>query len=344
MNWLIQKYIEFSSIRLRNFKRKSTGLYQFSCVYCGDSHTDKRKARAYLIENKNKVSYYCHNCTKSASFDKFLEELDATLYQQYKIEVVKEKAGSVDEIKLPKKVYDNGFTKPKFIVSGPLKGLKKVSQLPINHYCFQYVTNRKIPTQYHSQLFFVDKFMAYINTLIPNKFDDAALKYDEPRLIIPFLDAENNCFAVQGRSFKKKTATKYITILLDENKRKIFNLNRVNFNKTIYVFEGPIDSMFIPNSIAIAGASLSSDLKEYNKDKFVLVSDNEPRNTQIISIIDKHIKLGYKVCIWNSDNPHKDINDMIMAGYTVDKIKEIIDKNTFSGMSAVLRLSEWKKC
>ena len=40
---------------------------------------------------------------------------------------------------------------------------------------------------------------------------------------------------------------------------------------------------------------------------------------------------------------HKDINDMIMAGYVKEQIQEIIDDNIFSGASAKLRFSEWKK-
>ncbi len=48
MNWLETKYIGMMSTRLRNFKRKSHSLYNFSCNLCGDSEVDKRKARAGL--------------------------------------------------------------------------------------------------------------------------------------------------------------------------------------------------------------------------------------------------------------------------------------------------------
>ena len=77
----------------------------------------------------------------------------------------------------------------------------------------------------------------------------------------------------------------------------------------------------------------------WNYDKF----DNEPRNRELLKQIEKVIKKGRKVVIWPDSMKHKDINDMIMAGYTKKQIQEIIDDNTFSGVAAQLRFAEWKK-
>jgi DNA primase len=78
---------------------------------------------------------------------------------------------------------------------------------------------------------------------------------DHPRLIIPFFDTTGKLFAFQGRAFGNEQP-KYLTIKLDENKQKIYGLERVNFTKQVKIVEGPIDSLFISNSLAAAGADL----------------------------------------------------------------------------------------
>ena len=96
--------------------------------------------------------------------------------------------------------------------------------------------------------------------------------------------------------------------------------------------------MFLDNCIAIAGA----DVPSMDCD-FTIVFDNEPRNRELVKQIEKAIKRGHKVALWPDSMKHKDINDMILAGYTKKQIQEIIDDNTFTGVSAQLRFAEWKK-
>ena len=49
---------------------------------------------------------------------------------------------------------------------------------------------------------------------------------------------------------------RYITIMLDEDSPKVFGLDRVNETEPIYIVEGPFDSLFLDNSIAMAGVTL----------------------------------------------------------------------------------------
>lgn len=225
-----------------------------------------------------------------------------------------------------------------------LKGLKKISQLPDNNPVRQFVTKRKIPESYYGKLYDCPNFMEFVNSLIPKKFDNNALRHDEQRLLIPFFDENRNLHALQGRSLiSGKSKTKYITIILDEDTPKIYGLDSVKLDQTVYVFEGPIDSMFIPNSIAVAGGDLISVSKDFDPSKMVFVYDNEPRSKETISKLDKSIMHGYKVCIWPDHIEQKDINDMVLAGLSPSYIKDIIDKNTFSGLAAKLSLAEWRK-
>jgi hypothetical protein len=158
------------------------------------------------------------------------------------------------------------------------------------------------------------------------------------------LDKEKNLFGFQGRSFKN-TGIRYITIILNDDMPKIFGLDTMDDSKDIYVVEGPIDSLFLPNGIASAGGDLISPLQQLDvqKDKFVVVYDNEPRNKETTKKIAKAIDSGYRVCIWPTAMEQKDINDMVLAGYTIDKVKEIINECTYSGPTAKLHFALWRK-
>ena len=126
--------------------------------------------------------------------------------------------------------------------------------------------------------------------------------------------------------------------MLDESRTKVYGLNRVNYNKTVYVTEGPFDSLYIDNAIAMAGADVDWTLLD-GKDA-VFVYDNEQRNKQIIDRISQTIDRGYEVVIWPDNLEEKDLNDMYIAGHDVQSLVEF---NTYSGLEAHIKLTEWKK-
>ena len=342
MNWLEQKYVGMLSTRLRNYKRKSASLYNFSCPICGDSESVRSKARAYIYERKGKSSFHCHNCNASMAVPNFLKMVDQTIYNEFVLEKLKDQK-SPQQIDL--ELFVDKMKKPSFIKGSPLKNLKKISQLSPDSRMKQYVVDRKIPTTYHAKLFSCPNFYAFTNECIPNKFSQESLDKDESRLLIPFIDKNNNLHAFQGRSLNPKNPLKYITIVVDESIPKVYGLDTVDFNKTTYVMEGPIDSMFIPNSIATAGGDLVSALSNIQSSKFsmVIVYDNEPRSKDTIKKLDKAILNGYNVCIWPDNLDHKDINDMVLAGLSPEFIKHIIDTNTYKDLSAKMALTKWSK-
>jgi len=340
MHWLETKYIGLVSNRLRNYKRKSSALYCFSCPFCGDSETDKKRARGYVYTKKGNTMFHCHNCELTYNFNNFLKNLDFQLYSEFSLEKLKdEKSPQQKELE----DFVEKMKKPVFLQSGPLKGLKKVSQLSADHPCKAFVANRQIPNPYHAKMFFCPKFFTWTNEIIPGKFDDVSLLYDEPRLLIPFFDTEKNMHAFQGRALDSKSKTRYITIVNDETTPKVYGLDSVDFNKKTYVFEGPIDSMFVPNSIATAGGDLVSTVKDLPKKNLVVVYDNEPRSVETKKKLDKAIINGYNVCIWPTNLEHKDVNDMILAGLSSDFVRYIIDTHTYNDLRAKLTLNMWSK-
>ena len=338
--WIDSKYVGLVSARLEQFKRKDGNLYNFRCPVCGDSQKNKLKARGYIFEKEGSLIFKCHNCGAGSSLGNFIKSLDPQLYKEYSLETFGEKQGN-SVPKLQETAPD--ITKivwPKYLKgTSPLKGLKKLSQLPFNHPAKKYCVKRKIPNKFHAKLFYTPKFQQWVNTYIPGKFAEGVK--DEPRLIIPFLDYDGTFYGCQGRSFNPKSTLRYITILTDESKPKVFGLHGLDPDKTIYVTEGPIDSMFLPNAVAMAGADIST--MPFDKDKVVIVYDNEPRNAEIVKRMNKMIDAGYKICFWPGNIQQKDINDMILSGLQEPDIKLIIDNNTFKGLEARMQMTIWKR-
>ena len=164
---------------------------------------------------------------------------------------------------------------------------------------------------------------------------------DDERIIIPIYDEHNQFIGAQGRSFGN-IKPKYITLKTDENIRLTYGAERVDKSKPIFVVEGPIDSLFIPNSIACLGVGNFLEVREkFQKQDLIFVVDNEPRNKAVVEVLDKLIENKEKVCIFPDTIKEKDINDMVLNGIDVCGI---IDTHTYSGASAMLAFSAWRKC
>ena len=339
MDWIDQKYIGLISNRVERFKRVNSTLYNLRCSLCGDSKTNKFKARGYIMDKPVVGAlYYCHNCHVSISLGNFLKHIDSQLAEQYKREKFLEKNGSKEEPKEEKPDISKVVV-PTFLQgNSPHKQLKKISQLAADHPVKKYVQKRKIPPAIHYKLFYAPKFKSWVNTIIPEKFN---LENDEPRLVIPFLDRDGKMFGFQGRGFKKD-GIRYITIMIDESKPKVFGLDSVKEEGKVFVVEGPIDSMFLPNCVAMAGSAINLNevFPTKPKDEIIIVMDNEPRNKQIVDRIDKYIDEGYNVCIWPSSIEYKDINDMVLGGLDPEAV---IVENTKRGLFAKAALTQWKK-
>ena len=330
-NYVDLKYINILSVRLEQFKQKGKNLFNFRCPYCGDSQKDKTKARGYLYAVKNDMFYKCHNCGHGTNMPNFIKDRDQKLYSEYCLEKFKKK---------PKK--EEVDFKPKFdkVEFDDLNLGMKISDLKDTHPAKKFVLDRKIPRDKLDLLYCCNRFMTLVNRVKPGTFKDVTKDY--PRLIIPFYDESGKLFAFQGRAFGKEQP-KYITIKLDESKQKVYGLERVNFLQPIKVVEGPLDSLFLDNCLASAGADLKNVKKSLPEDQITYIYDNEPRNREIIKHMYSVIDKGYSLVIWPDDLKQKDINDMILSDLTSEQIADIIHNNTFSGLAATAKLDFYKR-
>ena len=323
------------SPKLQRFSKKKDDLYNFRCPLCGDSQKNKTKCRGYVFRKKNDYFYMCHNCGASTTFYNFLKQVDPNLVQEYQLE--RYKSGETG---------NNNYTKPEFEEykqEAPkfkkALELPSIDSLPEGHFAKNYVQQRQIPEAFSSQLYYAEDFKQFVEGLGIQK---DGLHKDDKRLVIPFYDKEKNLIAIQGRSLGE-SKLRYITLKLHDDNKKVFGLDRIDTDELIYVVEGPIDSMFLSNAVATADSNLESITDVLDKSKVALVFDNEPRNKEIVAKMEKAIDNHFNVVIWPEMIEKKDINDMILDGFSSDEIQDIIDNNTFVNLRAKMEFISWKK-
>ncbi len=321
MDYVDVKYINLISSRLGKFKKVKNGLYNCRCCFCGDSLKNKNKARGYLYQVKNNTNFKCHNCGINISFNNFLKQIDTVIHKQYIFEKFKDgKSGRNFTADEP--VFK--FETPKF---KPKLDLPRASE---NDVASDYLNKRKINP---NKFYYADKFKSWTNSL-KEVFDD--VRNDEARIIIP-LFYKDTLIGFQGRALGP-SKVKYITVMLDENAPKIYGLDEIRRQSPVFITEGPFDSTFIRNSIAMCGADVH--VSSWGISDPIFVYDNEPRNTEIVNRISRVIEQGSKVVIWPSNIHEKDINDMVLSGHNV---QDLVESNTYSGLEAKLKFTTWKK-
>lgn len=335
--WIDQKYIGTISIRLDKFSRKGDYIYNFRCPICGDSQTNRNKARGYIFARKGGMFYKCHNCSVSLSLGNLIKHVDPALYKEYCLDRYKE--GETG--KKPHK--DHGFVfKPVTFGSNKnetLNGvLTSLTKLPDSNEAVQYVIKRKIPKEKIEHLYFVEDVQK-LKQLSPN-YEDKIVTH-EPRLVVPFYNDDGTLVGVSCRSLRGEKQ-RYLVVKIKDDLPMIFNLDGIDKEQTIFVTEGAIDSLFLPNAVAVGNSNLKFVLDHLPCDKIVLVYDNEPRNKEIVREMKDAIDAGASICIWPKSYKEKDINEMILAGKTQDEILETINKNTFRGAKALLEFNIWR--
>ena len=324
MDLVDSKFIGLVSSRLLKFKRVKPNLYNFRCPICGDSQKHKNKARGYLYGIKANVNFRCHNCGASMSFNNFLREIDHTLQKQYVMEKFKDGFAGVKGGSAIEKPVGLKFEEPKFRQK---LDLPKASE---NLDAKKYLEDRKLNPD---KFYYTDKFKAWSNSQ-KQTFD--SVKYDEPRIIIP-LFYKNTLVGFQGRSLGP-SKVKYITVMINDEAPKIYGLDDIQTRDSVYITEGPFDSTFISNSIAMCGAD--ADVRRWGVDDPIWIYDNEPRSHEIVKRISNTIDRGEKVVIWPSKINEKDINDMFLAGHDVQKL---VESNVYSGLPGQLQFNTWKR-
>lgn len=336
------KYTNLISFRFERFQRKHDYLFACRCPLCGDSKKNKYKMRGYIYRKNNDLFYKCHNCGAGMSIGNLIKQLDGALYKEYLME----------RYKSGEQGLGSNYKSPTFNVPQPRFGklddnvhyenAERCDKLPENHFCIQYLKSRKFPKQFFNKLYYTDNYKLFCDEV--NKNHGKSITADK-RLVIPFYDEYNSLIAVSGRALENSDEKlRYVTIRTNDSDDKlIFGKERLNLTEKILVVEGPLDSFFLNNCIASGDSNLVLAAKSITSSNITLVYDNEPRNKEIIKLMQSAIKSNYNVVIWPSNIGQKDINEMIVSGMNQEEIENIISKNTFNGLEAQTKFIFWKK-
>lgn len=321
-----------------NFKQKKPYLWGLSCPICGDVSKGRQKARGYIYRHgsSDHLNYKCHHCSASMSFGTFLKTKFPDLYKEF----VYSRYEITSKTRVPHKNFPAFVKTEAFpLTDANVDGLKQCDGLKDSHPVAKYLLKRMIPREQWKHLYYTLEFMKYTNKLLPEKFKN--VEKDHPRLILPYFTEHGKMFAYAARAFGEEEP-KYFTIKLDEERDRVYGLERINPAKKIYAVEGPIDSLFLPNAIAVAGSNFDTPSIQALKSVVTIVGDNEPRSREIVKILEKNILLGYNVCMLPHTVKEKDINELILSGKSKEEIVDLIDANTYHGIKAKLKFAEWK--
>jgi len=235
------------------------GYFQFRCPVCGDSKTNNSKKRGYILKNKHPFIYFCHNCFYKKPAIMWMKEFYPNNYKDYFREILQEN----DKKQKPKLIVIKNPTirkknpereQTKFFVP-ILKG-----ETPIFEVAIKLCEDRNIPKDIWSKWF----------VAIDGMYKD--------RLIIPFFDDKNKIFYYQGRSLKGQMP-KYLS--RSGKHVNLYNYYTVDRNKPVIITEGPIDSIFLPNAIALTGVKIDDPLlKEFKHKRFLIDLDTKTYDTK----------------------------------------------------------------
>lgn len=347
---LDRRYIDRISPSLDRFEWDTSGLRAVCrCPICQDSSKSKTKRRFYFYVSKGSsfdgFMCKCHNCSWSGSLRSLIKSSFGHLEQDYTIESVSERYMDAPRItSAPMSIESNPKSPPLGFRAGPVDGLPSIPSLPDGHPAKAYLIRRLIPWDMLADIRWAEDFADLAHHMDPTT--KGRLQSNDPRIVIPFRDRHGSCFAVQGRTMVPGRL-RYITIRdAKSDMPKVYGLDRFNPDADGYVLEGPIDSMFVRNALAMAGSAMRGEVP-FDWARMTVVHDNEPRSKEICRLIRRSIDIGRRVFIPPPEmDGCKDINDLVIRercnGRSFDAT-EFIRANSFAGPEAKLRFSAWNE-
>lgn len=340
--WIDEQYVNRVGYKLSGFVKASPTLYRCKCPICGDSKKRSDLSRGYFIRKDAGFSYYCHNCGASHSLYGFLTLIDQNLRDEYSLELYKEKhKNSPPRVEKSNDLTIDDIPKARLLTKREVPtGLISMSDIDENHPALQYVLSRKVPIDQLKKLFFVSKYRKWNSPLLKRKYDDRFP--DHPRLVIPYYWTDKSIFRYAARAFGKESP-RYQQTIIDVDKPRVFGIDGAKQESLLYVLEGQLDSLFLPNAVAVGSANYNIPILDIFEER-IYVPDNQPRNKDVVNQFKKLVDRGEKVCIWKEDYG-KDINKMVIDHNLSQKdLIQMISESTYSGFEAQLMFKKWRKC
>jgi len=296
------------------------------CPICHEGNHSGRKRRAYFFPDEK--YFFCHNCNQSWKPLQWLQEVTGESTEE-----ILRKGDTFTQIVDP-------FEKDLPVVvpekEEDLPGLcidlfREEDHHLVPPSVLNYIRKRRI-----TQALFRPQSLYY------------CLEGDrvhEKRLIIPFYDyvTPNKIVSYQSRCLDPRSERpKYLT---KYGEKYLYGLECLNPSiPCLFVLEGPIDAMFVPNGIAIGGAKMTSSQEQLLQtlklqySEIIWILDNDKNNEEMKGRFQQLVHQGEKVFIWPKElKEFKDINDVCMATERDFIGTKFLLSNSFRGLEATLK-------
>jgi hypothetical protein len=314
---------EFSSVGRRRINEYADRI-NVCCPYCGDGKSEfKKRGNLYF----NKLLYICFNCGKKTNLDRFTKDFHIRLDPDKKMELIDHLNSVVSYKDAEDDLLDTEFDKllniediEKIFTSGE-HIITDFRPIVKNGAIHQYLISRGIEDRLQSNIY-------------QGKYWVNADRWEPIMLLLN--RRGNKVLGVQIRNLKEgkrrlfkiynfENLYKWIHDVeeiedIDLNQLVIynklsyyFNILNVNFDSTITVFEGYLDSLFYPNSIGVVGVNTDMKFLEANNLDIRYFFDNDQAG---FDKSEEKLKEGYPVFLWKklfedivekkkSDDPYK---------------------------------------
>jgi len=332
--YIIQKFYQHAGYPKYT---KSTNTYTGGCPICREGKSWGRKSRCYYVPKDSVIC--CHNCGWYGKPGDWVMELENINYRELCKQIDKCDYEYGIPVVTPKKIP--------FTPDLPRDCINLFDRTQL-----QYYKNNKI-VKLAAEI--IVKRRLNVATNRPKSiYTTITDMVHKNRLVIPFNDRENRCIFYQSRDLlNDPNRPKYLS--KQNSEKSLFNYDQVSTSaEHVFITEGPIDSFFVSNSVAVAGIqeksqnTLTSTQRAQLERLFltqpVWVLDSQWQDSASLLKTNILLKQGECVFIWPQDTGKlfKDINDMCVH-FKLNKVstKYLLD-NTYCGLQGLVKLKQIK--
>lgn len=307
-------------------------MFSAECPICKEGKSAGRSRRLFYFPHKG--YFYCHNCVRSWRPLEWIKEVTSWTFT----EIVKKNQD--------KKITNEGSTtfQNKPFITEPARDDIVLPDLPENSIDL----TDKAQLEYYKHNKFVKLAVQYCESrrllAAKNKCHKFFVSLDDivhkNRLVIPFYDEKHKVVCYQTRALTQNQFPKYLTKF---GEKGLFGVSSIQSDiPYVFIFEGPIDSMFVVNGLAIASLSptekQTQELNNLIGYQQIWVFDNDKNNKQTKRKIEDHIKKNKTVFVWPKEfRSFKDFNE-ICCCLSLDEIPwKFVVKNSFAGQEALIK-------
>ena len=334
MEGLPQDYViqNLYSYCKRPIYKKYQRSYNAECCICHEGSSAGRKRRLFYFTGDR--YFYCFNCGKSWNEINWIHEVSGKSYH----EILRDTQNFTCSIELSAKLVKNSEPVKELVV--PTIPDDSINITDINQ-CEFYKDNEK---QYayikHVRQYCEDRRLFTAVNRPKAFYVSFGDKVHKKRLIIPFYSELGKIDSYQSRTLDGDTYPKYLTKF---GEKGLYGENNItNDIPYIFVFEGPIDAMFVKNAVAVGGSSTTEKqeafLKKCVDKEIIYVYDNDKDNKEMKKKIKNLIKDNKKIFIWPKEfRKYKDINELCCSLCLDELPYKFIVQNSYSGVEALMK-------